>query len=91
MEEPPQKRQKRNNSKKSGRWTTDEDNNLKHYKTLFPNLSWEEIIQKAKLARDLKSVSHRWENYLKFDFNRAEFSEEEDNIIICVMSLSPDR
>ena len=85
MEGPQQKRQKREP------WTTEEDNKLKHYKTLFPNRSWEEIIQKAKLARDVKSVSHRWENYLKFDFNRAKFSEEEDHIINCVMTLSPDR
>ncbi|KAJ9678456.1 hypothetical protein PVL29_020598 [Vitis rotundifolia] len=76
MTKPPQKRQKKR------RWTPEEDNKLKHFKTEYPNLPWGEIIELAKLDRDGKSCSERWNNHLKSDFNKEKFSPQEDECII---------
>ena len=76
MTKPPQKRQKKRP------WTPEEDNKLKHFKTEYPNLPWGEIIELAKLERDVKSCSERWNNHLKSDFNKEKFSPQEDERII---------
>ncbi|WKA06206.1 hypothetical protein VitviT2T_024119 [Vitis vinifera] len=68
-------------------WTREEDYKLKHCKEEHPNEPWGEIIKRANLQdRDEKSCSHRWNNYLKFDFNDGEFSQQEDELIINLKS-----
>ena len=69
-------------------WTREEDDELKHFKTEYPNLRWGEIIKLAKLQdRDEKSCSHRWNNYLRPDINKGEFFPQEDELIIHLKSL----
>ena len=69
-------------------WTREEDDELKHFKTEYPNLPWGEIIKLANLQdRDEKSCSHRWNNYLRPDINKGEFFPQEDELIIHLKSL----
>ncbi|XP_034711442.1 transcription factor MYB46-like [Vitis riparia] len=85
MTKPPQKREKRQKRRK---WITVEDDILTYFKTKRPNLPWGEIIEQANLQdRDEKSCSHRWNNYLRPDIIKGEFSPQEDDIIIQQMSL----
>ncbi|KAL6320071.1 hypothetical protein AAG906_004469 [Vitis piasezkii] len=58
-------------------WTREEDDELKHFKTEYPKLPWEEIIKLANL----------WNNYLRPDINKGEFSPQEDELIIHLKSL----
>ena len=69
-------------------WTREEDYKLQRCKEEHPNEPWGEIIKRANLQdRDEKSCSHRWNNYLKFDFNDGEFSQQEDELIINLKSV----
>ncbi|XP_034680367.1 transcription factor MYB53-like [Vitis riparia] len=65
------------------RWTPEEDDKLKHFKTEYPNLPWGDVIKLANLQdRDEKSCWERWNNHLKSDFNKEKFSPQEDERII---------
>ena len=69
-------------------WIREEDDELKHFKTEYPNLPWGEIKKLANLQdRDEKSCSHRWNNYLRPDINKGEFFPQEDELIIHLKSL----
>lgn len=88
MTKPQQKREKgQKREKKKRDWTTAEDALLKRLKTEHSELTWGEIIEKGNLDRDEKSCSHRWINYLMCEFNKGEFSQEEDELIIVLNSL----
>ncbi|KAJ9678472.1 hypothetical protein PVL29_020614 [Vitis rotundifolia] len=70
------------------RWTREEDDALKYFKTEYPNLPWGKIIEQAKLQdRDEKSCSRRWNDHLRPDINKSEFSPQEDELIIHLKSL----
>ncbi|KAL6320214.1 hypothetical protein AAG906_004723 [Vitis piasezkii] len=78
----------------NGRTTEDEtamdsreDDELKHFKTEYPKLPWEEIIKLANLQDRDERVVHRWNNYLRPDINKGEFSPQEDELIIHLKSL----
>ena len=72
-------------------WTLEEDNKLKEFKLKFPNESWGKIAELAELDRTDKRCWERWNNYLKPGINKADFSKEDDNIIIHQMSLPQNR
>ncbi|KAL6321407.1 hypothetical protein AAG906_016505 [Vitis piasezkii] len=57
---------------------------------LFNGASWkihDDIATLAGLSRSGKSCTERWNNHLDPNVNRENFSQEEDDAIICFRSL----
>ncbi|KAJ8538721.1 hypothetical protein K7X08_030017 [Anisodus acutangulus] len=67
---------------KKGPWTEDEDEKLIDYINKNGHTNWKLIPRKADLKRCGKSCRLRWNNYLRPDIKRGEFSHEEEEIII---------
>ena len=69
---------------KKGPWTEEEDKTLvEHIQKRGGNVgSWRGLPKAAGLNRCGKSCRLRWNNYLRSDIKRGNFSEEEERLII---------
>ncbi|XP_034711682.1 transcription factor MYB10-like [Vitis riparia] len=69
------------------RWTEEEDQRLIECKSRNHDQSWDEIAKLAGLNRKGKSCRERWKNHLDPNVKRENFSQVEDDSIICFQSL----
>ncbi|KAI8530476.1 hypothetical protein RHMOL_Rhmol11G0061800 [Rhododendron molle] len=72
---------------KKGPWTPEEDEKLVDFIHKNGHGSWRALPNRAGLNRCGKSCRLRWNNYLRPDIKRGEFSEEEQQSIIHLHSL----
>ncbi|KAG2675584.1 hypothetical protein I3760_12G010900 [Carya illinoinensis] len=74
-----------------GPWTPEEDQKLLAYIQQYGCGSWRCLPRKAGLQRCGKSCRLRWNNYLRPDIKRGEFSLLEDRTIIQLHALLGNR
>ncbi|XP_047339698.1 myb-related protein 305-like [Impatiens glandulifera] len=67
---------------KKGKWSHEEDQQLKAYIKRYRVWNWNEMAKAADLLRSGKSCRLRWMNYLKPDLKHGNFTKEEDEIIV---------
>ncbi|XP_047306676.1 transcription factor MYB53-like [Impatiens glandulifera] len=72
---------------KKGPWSQEEDVLLMNYIQNNGHGSWRALPRRAGLNRCGKSCRLRWNNYLRPDIKRGNFSEEEEQVIIKLHSL----
>ncbi|KAL8035521.1 hypothetical protein ABFX02_12G102300 [Erythranthe guttata] len=76
---------------KKGVWTPEEDNKLFTYMQQHGHAKWRDLPLKAGLRRCGKSCRLRWNNYLRPDIKRGEFSLKEGQTIIQLHALLGNR
>nr|GMD29623.1 myb-related protein 306-like [Ipomoea batatas] len=76
---------------KKGPWTPDEDKKLLAYIEQYGHGSWRALPAKAGLQRCGKSCRLRWNNYLRPDIKRGNFSLQEEQSIIQLHALLGNR
>nr|QHG11454.1 R2R3-MYB transcription factor 26 [Taxus chinensis] len=76
---------------KRGLWSPDEDLKLIRYIRSHGAGNWPSLPHRAGLERCGKSCRLRWMNYLRPGIKRGQFSEEEEEAIICLHSLMDNR
>ncbi|KAL7091379.1 hypothetical protein ACP275_12G102000 [Erythranthe tilingii] len=76
---------------KKGVWTPEEDNKLFTYMQQHGHGNWRDLPLKAGLRRCGKSCRLRWNNYLRPDIKRGEFSLKEEQTIIQLHALLGNR
>ncbi|RVW13246.1 hypothetical protein VitviT2T_024089 [Vitis vinifera] len=70
------------------RWTTEEeDQRVFECQSRNPDLHWPDIATLTGLSGSGKSYRERWNNDLDPNVQRGNFSQEEDDAIICFQSL----
>ncbi|XP_010269279.1 PREDICTED: transcription repressor MYB4-like [Nelumbo nucifera] len=67
---------------RKGPWTPEEDEKLVLHVQTHGHSNWRALPKLAGLNRCGKSCRLRWENYLKPDIKRGEFSHEEEETIL---------
>ncbi|NP_001292932.1 uncharacterized protein LOC105644592 [Jatropha curcas] len=72
-------------------WTKEEDRILMEYIRVNGGGRWNRISQLTGLRRCGKSCRLRWLNYLSPNVNHADFSQEEDDLIIRLHNLLGNR
>ncbi|XP_047339471.1 transcription factor MYB20-like [Impatiens glandulifera] len=72
---------------KKGPWSEEEDAILVNYIEKNGHASWRALPKHAGLNRCGKSCRLRWNNYLRPDIKRGNFSDEEEQLIIKLHSL----
>ncbi|XP_024989832.1 transcription factor MYB16-like [Cynara cardunculus var. scolymus] len=80
-----------NDGLKKGPWTPEEDQKLLSYIQQFGQCSWRSLSAKAGLRRCGKSCRLRWNNYLRPDIKKGNFSLEEERTIIQLHALLGNR
>ena len=74
------------------RWTTEEeDQRVFECQSRNPDLHWPDIATLTGLSGSGKSPRERWNNDLDPNVQRGNFSQEEDDAIICFESLYGNR
>ncbi|KAL3720258.1 hypothetical protein ACJRO7_005140 [Eucalyptus globulus] len=81
----------RENERKKGLWTEEEDKILIDYVEANGKGKWNTIAKRTGLRRCGKSCRLRWMNYLSPDVKRDSFSEEEEDLIIRLHKLLGNR
>ncbi|XP_034607033.1 transcription factor MYB93 [Setaria viridis] len=74
-------------SVKKGPWTPEEDKLLVDYIKENGHGSWRRLPKLAGLNRCGKSCRLRWTNYLRPDIKRDHFTDEEEKLIIHLLSI----
>ncbi|XP_010662174.1 transcription factor MYB3-like [Vitis vinifera] len=69
------------------RWTEVEDWVLFECKTKNMDLPWPDIAKLTELDRSGKNCRERWKYHLDPDVKMENFSQEEDDSIVCFQSL----
>ncbi|KAF8053604.1 hypothetical protein N665_1393s0002 [Sinapis alba] len=67
---------------KRGPWTPEEDQILINYIHLYGHSNWRALPKHAGLLRCGKSCRLRWNNYLRPDIKRGNFTSQEEQTII---------
>ncbi|GLJ15352.1 hypothetical protein SUGI_0251750 [Cryptomeria japonica] len=76
---------------KRGFWSPEEDMKLIRYITSHGHGRWSSLPLRAGLQRCGKSCRLRWMNYLRPGIKRGNFSNEEENLIICLHAMLDNR
>ncbi|XP_047326787.1 transcription repressor MYB6-like [Impatiens glandulifera] len=72
---------------KKGPWSEEEDTKLVDYIREHGHGNWRALPKRAGLNRCGKSCRLRWNNYLRPEIKRGNFSDEEEQIIVKLHSI----
>ncbi|XP_010922920.1 myb-related protein Hv33-like [Elaeis guineensis] len=76
---------------RKGLWSPEEDEKLYNHIMRFGVGCWSSVPKLAGLQRCGKSCRLRWINYLRPDLKRGSFSQQEEDLIICLHEILGNR